>query len=417
MKQMTCEMCGGTDLIKQDSVFVCQTCGTKYSVEEAKKMMIEGKVDVSGSTVQVDSSGLIENYYKMAENAYASNNYVETENYCNRIIEIDSSYYKAWILKGYAAGWQTTVSNLRFEEAINCFSNAINYAPDEEKDAIKNIAADALDNLSLALMDLVCNNFIRYPSETNQENIYRVLNLIKNVALSLMTKCNTIGKFSIIQSKMAEKAYDSIVSAYQDNIKKDYIGATEHPTRATWERYKDQLILVLSLLIQLPEYCNDNETKKKIYEYQIFLYNELINSGSYCYSDGRWVREYSIAKKGKEGYIDRIMECHNNIKKIDPKYVIPQRPSLSGGGCYVATSVYGSYDCPQVWTLRRFRDYELSETCYGRLFIHIYYTVSPSLVKWFGHTIWFKKLWRRNLDWFVKHLQEKGYESTPYKDC
>lgn len=37
MKQLTCEMCGGTDLIKQDGVFVCQNCGMKYSAEEAKK--------------------------------------------------------------------------------------------------------------------------------------------------------------------------------------------------------------------------------------------------------------------------------------------------------------------------------------------------------------------------------------------
>ena len=41
MKQLTCEMCGSTELMKQDGVFVCQTCGTKYSVEEAKKMMVE----------------------------------------------------------------------------------------------------------------------------------------------------------------------------------------------------------------------------------------------------------------------------------------------------------------------------------------------------------------------------------------
>lgn len=37
MKQLICEMCGGSDLIKQEGVFVCQSCGTKYSVEEAKK--------------------------------------------------------------------------------------------------------------------------------------------------------------------------------------------------------------------------------------------------------------------------------------------------------------------------------------------------------------------------------------------
>ena len=37
MKRLTCEMCGSTDLIKQDGAFVCQTCGCKYSIEEAKK--------------------------------------------------------------------------------------------------------------------------------------------------------------------------------------------------------------------------------------------------------------------------------------------------------------------------------------------------------------------------------------------
>ena len=54
--------------------------------------------------------------------------------------------------------------------------------------------------------------------------------------------------------------------------------------------------------------------------------------------------------------------------------------------CYVATAVYGSYDCPEVWILRRYRDYTLAETWYGRAFIHTYYAISPTLVKWFGHT-------------------------------
>ena len=29
MKQLTCEMCGGTDLVKDGGVFICQTCGCK----------------------------------------------------------------------------------------------------------------------------------------------------------------------------------------------------------------------------------------------------------------------------------------------------------------------------------------------------------------------------------------------------
>jgi hypothetical protein len=90
--------------------------------------------------------------------------------------------------------------------------------------------------------------------------------------------------------------------------------------------------------------------------------------------------------------------------------------SNSGGGCYIATSVYGSYDCPQVWTLRRYRDYTLTTTLHGRLFIRAYYAVSPTLVKLFGNTTWFKCIWRNMLDKFVNHLQQEGIQDTPYQD-
>ena len=53
-------------------------------------------------------------------------------------------------------------------------------------------------------------------------------------------------------------------------------------------------------------------------------------------------------------------------------------------GCYVATSVYGSYDCPEVWALRRFRDQFLDKSLLGRLFIKTYYAISPTLVHLFG---------------------------------
>ena len=85
-------------------------------------------------------------------------------------------------------------------------------------------------------------------------------------------------------------------------------------------------------------------------------------------------------------------------------------------GCYVATCVYGSYDCPQVWTLRRFRDYSLAATFLGRAFIRLYYTVSPTIVKWFGDTTWFKRMWQGTLDRMVRKLNAKGVEDTPYQD-
>ena len=144
---------------------------------------------------------------------------------------------------------------------------------------------------------------------------------------------------------------------------------------------------------------------------------------------------------------DIILNYANRIKNYDHEYVIPtiditpfkpyeatleylekkygsknsdskqDSSSLSkSSGCYIATAVYGSYNCPQVWTLRRFRDNTLDATWYGRVFIKTYYAISPTLVRWFGNTSWFKDFWRKPLDKLVATLRNKGVKDTPYID-
>lgn len=41
MATPTCELCGGTEFVKSEGMFVCQECGTKYSPEDAQKLMQE----------------------------------------------------------------------------------------------------------------------------------------------------------------------------------------------------------------------------------------------------------------------------------------------------------------------------------------------------------------------------------------
>jgi tetratricopeptide (TPR) repeat protein len=84
--------------------------------------------------------------------------------------------------------------------------------------------------------------------------------------------------------------------------------------------------------------------------------------------------------------------------------------STSSGGCYVATCVYGSYDCPEVWTLRHFRDNELSSLWLGRCFIRVYYAVSPKIVELLGNKKWFSKLWKPIIDKIVCKLQNRGID-------
>ncbi len=117
----------------------------------------------------------------------------------------------------------------------------------------------------------------------------------------------------------------------------------------------------------------------------------------------------------------RAKKCAERILEIDPnneeaKRILAANNSSGGSGCYIATAVYGSYDCPEVWTLRRYRDFTLMETWYGRAFVHTYYTISPTLVKWFGKTAWFKNLLKPRLDHIVNRLNAEGVMNTPYKD-
>lgn len=114
-------------------------------------------------------------------------------------------------------------------------------------------------------------------------------------------------------------------------------------------------------------------------------------------------------------FIERFPK-EKDFEKYHKKWLKSTERYVKRGHCYVATCIYGTYDCPQVWTLRRYRDDTLGTTWYGRLFIRTYYAISPTLVKWFGKTKWFKKLWKGKLDRMVKKLQDNGVESTPYED-
>ena len=139
-------------------------------------------------------------------------------------------------------------------------------------------------------------------------------------------------------------------------------------------------------------------------------------------------QKFSIMQSFRSSKIDEIKAIYDRIRKYEPEFIAPPLPSEEGfkienssqsnnsGGCYVATAVYGSYDCPEVWTLRRYRDNTLAESWYGRAFIHTYYAVSPSLVKWFGDTDWFRNMWKPKLDKMVRKLNNEGILATPYQD-
>lgn len=90
---------------------------------------------------------------------------------------------------------------------------------------------------------------------------------------------------------------------------------------------------------------------------------------------------------------------------INPTSPASNSSTSNGEGCYIATCVYGSYDAPEVLTLRRFRDEILKKHRLGRAFIRCYYAISPHLVKCFGKSEWFHRFWRKRLDGMVAQFE------------
>ncbi len=334
MKAIKCEMCDSSDIVKEGDYYVCQYCGTKYTVEAAKKLLVEG-------IVKIDNSDNVKKYLQNARQSKQRDDWGETEKYYNLVKENDPDNFEAVFYSAFARA-RISLIKAKINERKEIFNVLLNYVlmisdkynlyKAEDSAFIKMIGEDIT---KLYKSNFVYDTFTDYSGKVVSSNKAETLNLFVKVDLRF---CEAI-----------EKLLDKMENAQISQVE-------------CW--------------------------------YQILLEH-------YNYLRDRYSAPVSHTK---------IKELHVRWNKMDPSHKIPKF------GCYVATCVYGSYDCPQVWTLRRYRDDTLGSTWYGRAFIRVYYAISPTLVKWFGKTKWFKKMWQGKLDRMVKKLNAEGVENTPYID-
>lgn len=406
MKKIVCEMCEGTEFAKVDGMFVCQNCGTKYSPEEAKGMMVEVEGEVQ-DTVKAENTSSVEKNLASARRAKQKENWKDVEKYYSMVEQDEPTNIEA---NFYSAFAQVKLALLEAEVK-------------DKRQSVFNILSKAVSEIG--------ENYDN-TSEDTQNLLFQIMDDIKGL------KEGTIVPTTHLQEYVTKNGYGNIVDRSQvvedDSLDVTYaminkvIGAYVHSLANIIIKYS--LEPIKKLFVENAGFLDlSSEIHGKIAPH----IDGYLTPQQACVEIAKQVELYSeTTYKDLNLQIDKLaktvcpMFIINEQSKLDLRYMVRQELKkthpdskaleISSGCCYVATCVYGWYDCPEVWTLRRFRDNKLAETWYGRAFVKTYYAISPTLVKWFGHTEWFKRMWRGTLDRMVKNLQEQGFDDTPYND-
>lgn len=377
-----CPQCGAD--IEVDTTHeagLCKNCGAPFVTEKVLKsqnIFITNNNDFSGASINIvsgaSSSTDFANFLNIAIKALDAREGAEALKYANKALEINSVSSEAWVVKMKSMTYLATFTDPKVNETTEYGKNAITYAPVDKKTSIE---------------DIVYSHYLQR-------------------ALSLFSVMNERIRDTVsIQNALTELKFNAPFGAEQR------INAADS-NNITILNQLNGAALLLKISIPTESISQNSNYQKAVLE----ICNQYVK-----YIDGLQDR-YAIYKanfseEARKAHKAELVMLEAGLTPIDCQSIpdFRKNPNVSSNsGCYIATCVYGSYDCPQVWTLRRFRDDTLDATWYGRLFIRCYYAISPALVKWFGNTTWFKKIWRGPLDSLVTKLNHDGVSDTFYHD-
>lgn len=379
MKVIKCELCGSNELLKGEDFFVCQHCGTKYTTEAARKLIVEisQSVTVNGTVETMVGTAEKNRLIKKVETLFELNQVKELDvaikKYCEEYPDDWWGWFWAFkqVLHGrfwhYKPGTGTDIGTKHYDGyphiAERHIKNGIQVCPKSEIELL----------------------------ERNYNECY--IELIKRIdSGEFLLTCSQIIQFNQLVYAFPNLQWKRCLSKYLSKYE-----ANAFTIRKATTKY----------------YTKEN--LKIVKEYSL-------NEGGYITFAGRMLKDMtyydgvSIMSTVGNSSIRCTIGEYDYYGYLSVENFILELKRQNTKGCYIATCVYGSYDCPQVWTLRRFRDNILNTTWYGRIFIKCYYAISPTLVKWFGEQNWFRIFWKNRLDKMVNKLNERGVEDTQYND-
>ncbi len=144
MKAIVCELCGSQSLTKKDDVYVCESCGTKYTAEEAKRLLVE-------VAVKQDNTERLENNYLLARRARENNDSKSARQHYEAVLADDPTSWEAAFYSIYYRSATCVVRDIQSacRDVANCLDSVFylikNNEPEEkQKDAVTQVATSCI---------------------------------------------------------------------------------------------------------------------------------------------------------------------------------------------------------------------------------------------------------------------------------
>ena len=228
MKKLQCEMCGSTDMVKQNGVFVCQSCGLKYSVEDAKKLMIDGVVEVKGA-VMVDKTSEIDNLYILASREvdltgrYINKASIKEERwkkimvYYRKIVEIDANNIPACLYVAFD-NFKTS------QKDLSCYAHEFRQ---DFLDQLSPLPVESCTEEQILVFSKEIEAWIdsKMPPKINEcfrayiEAVYNKYSILLNFFEYYFCKSKTLGSSSLKIENISDRQRKMLCSCLESNVR------------------------------------------------------------------------------------------------------------------------------------------------------------------------------------------------------
>lgn len=274
MKRIVCEMCGSNDLVKEDGLFVCQHCGCKYTVEEAKKLMVEG-------VVKVDTSEKLQNLYMLARRAKETSDSANAEKYYADILKEDPNNWEPVFYHTYFSAMNCAI--LQISIAATAISNCLGNVFDLTKksgydDTEKRVIYNQVTTDTLYISTLLFRSAIDFYN--NHRDADHAFGDVTTRCKSSLKTCIVLGEtlLQIGECELAIKALDQALSltsikinllhGFDFDLSKEYKELIENKIRECyWKNNESQYTSLVNKKAELQTQLKEIEKNPIIIKY------------------------------------------------------------------------------------------------------------------------------------------------------